>query len=53
MYRFDDDVCVNCGRFYKGIVVYIKLGVMDIKRLFLCENVDFVFVCVIYNGKMY
>lgn len=37
MYRFNDDVGVNCGRSYKGIVVYTKLGVMDIKRLFLCE----------------
>lgn len=53
MYRFDDDVGVNCGRSYKGIVVYTKLGVMDIKRLFLCENVDSVLVCVTHNGKMH
>lgn len=26
---------------------------MDIKRLFLCENVDSVLVCVTHNGKMH
>lgn len=47
MYRFNDDVGVNCGWFYKGIVVYIKLGVMDIKRLFLCEML-ILYLCVLF-----
>lgn len=53
MYRFDDGVGVNYGRSYKGIVVYKKLEVMDIKGLFLCENVESVLVCVTHNGKMH
>lgn len=53
IYWFDEIDVINGERLYRGIVVYFKLEFIDIKKLFLSENVEFVLSCFCYNKKLY
>lgn len=53
IHRFDETNANNGGRSYRGIVVYSKLEFIEIKKLFLSEDVETVLSCFCHNNKLY
>lgn len=53
IHRFDETDATNGERSYRGIAVYSKLEFIDIKKLFLSENVESVLSCFCHNKKLY
>lgn len=53
MHRFDDLNVGNTRRSYRGIVVYSKLDLFEVKRLFLCKNVEAVLAFFCHNDQIH
>jgi hypothetical protein len=51
MHRFDDINADICKRSCKGIVVYSKLELEDIERIFFFEDVEIVLISFLHNEK--
>lgn len=53
IYRFDDLNTGNTGRSYRGIVVYSKLKLSEVRRIFSCSDVEAVLVCFNHKNQEY